>query len=74
MISSGSSRLLKLLEQPVEEVVPKGWKTVGQWAKEIGIGEGQTGKMLRQAANDGVFEKRKFRVGIRPIDHYKKKG
>lgn len=72
MISSGSSHLLKLLSQPIVEVIPQGWKTVAQWSKETGLSESQTGKLLKKATQEGLFERRLFRVG-RPIPHYKKK-
>lgn len=78
MIESGGQRLLRLLEQPVLDTVPKGWKTQAEICKEIGMSESQTGKMLRAAVKEGLMEVRMFRINlgvvIRPVAHYKKKG
>jgi len=73
MIESGGTKLLRLLQEPIETVIPKGWKSTAEWAKEIGLGEVQTGRYLRSGVKEGLFEKRQFKVGRYTIDHYKKK-
>jgi hypothetical protein len=75
VIESGSKRLLELLNNPVARVVPKGWKTLAQICVDIGLSDSQTGKLVRKAVEDGVLEKRMFRITTnsvtRPVAHYK---
>jgi predicted transcriptional regulator len=68
-------RLAELLKNPVRQEVPKGWKTTAEIAREIGLSESQTNKLLRDAVQKGTMERKEFRIDtggmMRPIRHYK---
>ena len=70
MIKSGNSNILRLLQNPIEETVPKGWYTVVQLAKVSGMSEAQMYSLVRKEKPP----RRVFRVdtgnGFRPLNHY----
>lgn len=67
----------ELAQARIEEEVPKGWLTTKEIAKEMGLGETQAGRIIRQAVADGKVDVRPFKLNrsgvVRPIPHYKKK-
>jgi hypothetical protein len=74
MITSGSARLLELLTQKVEDVIPKGWKLSSEIAEEIERSIPRTNFLLREGIRRKIIEKRMFRRNInglvRPYPHY----
>jgi len=61
------------LDKSRVDVVPKGWKTSEQLAKEINRSLSQTRKLLLQARKAGLIEEKTFRIKcgkvIYPIKH-----
>jgi hypothetical protein len=79
MIESGSPSLLETLRQlqSKEDIVPEGWKTVEQFAKEFNLSISQTRNLFKIAREKGAVECQKFKIrsGDRfyPVMHYKEK-
>lgn len=74
MMLSGSARLLELMEEPIEDAVPSGWKTTAEIAKEIGMSWSTVSRLMREGMSTGKVECRKFRVErggvLRPVPYY----
>jgi hypothetical protein len=75
MIRSGAARLLELLKNPVETVVPKGWKTIAQLAQETGLSRSTIDDLVRDAVLKGKAKERVFSIKSKsrenlPVKHY----
>lgn len=73
------SWVLKLQKQMQTEgdVVPTGWKTSEQIAKELGRSNNTARRLLKHWISNGFVEMRRFKVkkknGIFALQHYKEK-
>jgi hypothetical protein len=71
MIQSGSSKILQLLRNPIEEKVPKGWFTIPQLAERTGMGAARIGAFLKKEKPPCKFFRVKMTNGYnRPVCHY----
>lgn len=57
-----------------EDIVPKGYFTVAQWAENWELGNAQTGKTIRKSIH--LFDAKQFRIKcgtkmLYPVWHYK---
>ena len=59
------------------EDVPSDWKTVKQLAKESGMSEVHTRKLVAKGIEDGTVDVRKFKIQtitrLMPVPHYRQK-
>ena len=59
------------------EDVPDGWKTVKQLAKETGMSEVHTRKLVAKGIESGTVDVRKFKIQtitrLMPVPHYRQK-
>lgn len=57
--------------------VPDGWKTIKQLAKESGMSEVHTRKVVATGIENGTVEVKKFKIKtitrLMPVPHYKEK-
>jgi hypothetical protein len=77
----GNTPWIKALQSVLEKQtddVPEGWLTSEQVGKQMNLNFGQASKFLAMMIQDGVVEKKKFKVlskhgtGIvRPTEHYR---
>lgn len=74
-----SSELLKRIREELQLKMvkpPEGWKTSKQWAREWGLQQSQTNRILNRAVDAGIMEQAQFRVacsnrGCYPVPHYR---
>ena len=68
-------KTLGILTKPVSEKVPDGFKTVAQFAKELGRSNARVLIALNEAVKNGLAEMRDFKIKLqsvsRPVRHYR---
>lgn len=68
----------ELLAEPISSKIPKGWKRTWEYAKELGLSESQTSRILREGVREGTVLRKMFRSKtgslIRPVPYYFIKG
>lgn len=79
MIISGSADLLAMLNDVIQEDIPKGFMTVKDHAKKSGRSISTMHILLKKGVESGLVESRKFYIildtGRRfPVVHYRVKG
>ncbi len=65
--------LMSKLKEARSDTVPTGFKSAVQYATDWNKGLCHSGAVLRKAVAQKLAEERTFRIGGRPIKHYKLK-